>query len=81
MLFEQLSGLLVVAVQLLNVDGVHHSVTFCNRRFGKVLTTAQLFQNAGTLVFTFEFFESALDVLALFDRHNNHSGKNFIKFN
>lgn len=43
-----------------------------HRGFVKLLTCAKFFYNAGLLEFSLEFFESSLNVLALFNRYYNH---------
>jgi hypothetical protein len=67
------SGLLVfVAVEGLDVDCVLHRFALVDRRLGEVLAAAQLLEDAGAFVFPFKFLEGALDVFALFYRHDDH---------
>lgn len=72
--------LLLVALQLLNVDSVLHCLTLSDRRLGEVLTATKLLQYTGTLILSLKLLESALDVLALFYRHNNHCSNCFLLF-
>ena len=67
-------------MQLLYVNGMLHGDTLRNRRFGEILAAAKLLQDTRTLVFTFEFLEGLLDVLALFYRHDNHNSLLFLLF-
>ena len=75
--FESGLVLLLVALHLLNVDSVLHSLALSDRRLGEVLTATKLLQYTGTLILSLKLLESALDVLALFYRHNNHCSKSF----
>ena len=72
--------LLLVAVHVLHVDGVHHGLALCNGGLREVLTTAELLQDTRTLVFTLELLQGALDVFALFYRHDNHNILCFLLF-
>ena len=55
--------LLIHAVELLYIYSMLHLLAFSPAGFDEVLTSAELFENAGALVFAFEFFKSALNVL------------------
>ena len=65
--------LILVAVHVLDVNGVLHRLALGHRRFGEVLATTELLEDTRTLVFTFELLQGALDVFALFYRHDDHS--------
>ena len=71
--FHILRKLFVVAVHVFHVNGVLHRLALRDRRLGEVLAAAKLLQDARALVFTFELFQGALDVFALFYRHDNHN--------
>ena len=55
-----------------SVNSLHHFLAVDNRRFLEGLTCTEFFDNAGALVFTFEFFESFLDVFAFFYLYDDH---------
>ena len=63
---QNTGGLVLVAVHVLHVNGVLLRHALRDRRLGEVLAAAQLLQDARALVFTFELFQGALDVFALF---------------
>ena len=69
--------LFVVAVHVFHVNRVQFVFAGYDRRFGEILAAAEFFENARSFVFSFEFFQSAFDVFALFDRHDNHVVKCF----
>ena len=75
-----LQGLFLVAVHVFHVNGVLHRLALRDRRLGEVLAAAKLLQDARALVFTFELFQGALDVFALFYRHDNHNILCFLLF-
>lgn len=64
--------LFFVALEALHVDGFEALYAVFHRGFGEVLACAEFFDDAGFFVFAFEFFQSAFDVFALFNRHDNH---------
>ena len=70
---QNTGGLVLVAVHVLHVNGVLLRHALRDRRLGEVLAAAQLLQDARALVFTFELLQGALDVFALFYRHDNHN--------
>ena len=57
---------------MFHVDRVQLVLARHDGRLGELLATAEFLQNAGSFVFSLELLQSALDVLALFDRHDNH---------
>ena len=73
-------GLLLFALHLLYVNRMQFVHTVYDRGLGEVLAAAQLLQNTGFLVFTFEFLQGSFDVFTLFDRHDNHDRTCFCLF-
>lgn len=73
-------GLILVAVHVLYVNSVLHRLALGDRRLGEILAAAEFLQDARALVFTFELLQGALDVFALFYRHDNHSSILFFVF-
>ena len=71
-------SLIVVAVHLLYVNGLHQAFALCYRRLFKSLTCTQFFHDAGLFIFSFELFQSSLDVLTFFYLYDYHC---FIVFN
>ena len=64
--------LLLCLTKLLYVSSLDHFLTVGDRWFLKSLASAELFYDTCSLEFTFEFFESFLDVLVLFYLYDNH---------
>ena len=64
-------GLLLCLAKLLNVNGLYHLLAVGYRGLFEGLTAAELFDDAGSFEFTFEFLKSFLDVLALFYLYDN----------
>ena len=77
---QNTGGLVLVAVHVLHVNGVLLRHALRDRRLGEVLAAAKLLQDARALVFTFELLQGALDVFALFYRHDNHNILSFLLF-
>lgn len=65
-------GLFFYGTELLHVNRFHHFLAVSNRRLLESLTAAKFFYNAGFFKFTFEFLQSAFDVLAFFYLYDNH---------
>lgn len=65
------------ALEPFYVYGVYLGNAFFHRRFREILAAAQFFQDTGSFVFAFEFFEGAFDIFSLFYGHDNHSSKFF----
>ena len=63
---------IVVGMQLLNIFRMLHFDAFDFARFVELLTTTELFDNAGFVEFAFEFFNRALDVLTFFNWYYDH---------
>ena len=58
---------------MLHINSVLHGLALGDRGLGEVLTTTELLENARALVLTHKLLQGALDVLALLNRHDNHS--------
>jgi len=70
------SGLnLLGGVEMLNVDSLHHLLAVGDARLLKLLTCAQLLDDASALRFSLKFLQGALDVLAFFYWNDNHNVK------
>ena len=72
--------LFFLPLQLLDVDRMQLVLTRRNGRLRKILAATEFFQHTGSFVFSFKFFECAFNVLALFDRHDNHFAKMVLNF-
>lgn len=59
--------------KLLYIDSLHHFLAVGYRRLFKSLTATQFFNNAGALVFSFEFLEGFLNILAFLYLYNDHA--------
>lgn len=63
----------IMCVQRLYVDCMLHLQALYLAGGIELLTTTKLLDNAGLVEFTFEFLDSALNVLAFLNRDNDHS--------
>ena len=63
---------LLGGVQVLHIDGLHHLLAVDDAGLLKLLTLAQLLDNASALGFSLKFLQGALDVLAFFNWNDNH---------
>ena len=70
--FSRKKCLFLVCTELLYVNGVLHLQALQDRRLVELLTTTQLFYNAGLIEFAFEFLDSALDIFAFLNRYDDH---------
>lgn len=64
--------LIVVLMEFLNVDSLHHFLAVYHRRLVELLTCAQFLHNASSLILSFEFLQGSFDVLAFFNLNDNH---------
>ena len=66
-------GILVfLLLQLLNIDGLEFLLALGYRWFGKSLAASELLYHTSFFKLPFEFFQRSLNILALFDRNNDH---------
>lgn len=70
---EDVENLLFAQSQMLYVDSFLYLVSPFYGRFLELLPAAQLTYYSCLFKFTFELFESLLNIFAFFDRYYNHS--------
>ena len=63
---------IVVRMQLLHIDCVHHFLTSYGAGLVELLATTKLFDDTGLVEFAFEFLNGAFDILAFFYGYYDH---------
>ena len=63
---------IIISVQRLHILGVRHFDALEFAGLVELLTTTQFFHHTGLIEFAFEFLDRTFDVLAFFNRNNNH---------